>query len=234
VGQFFAWANGSRRERATGAFPLVVVTALVSSGLQVMAVGLGWPLQATLQLVLLPWVALLVWELACAYRDRFWLGLFTTLLVFQGGHFMEHIIQMWQIHVLNLQGPDARGLVSVLDVEWVHFVFNSWVLLASALLLYRFGRSRWLWAMVIFSGWHEIEHAYLLRVFLTTGQAGTPGLLAQGGAILGGLPIPRADLHFLYNLVEVALLAAAFRSLHLPSRVRRARGQWADGLARPA
>jgi hypothetical protein len=234
VGQFLTRVSDPGRRRAGPALPVVLLAALVSSGLQVMAVGLGWPLQAAVQLVLLPWVAILVRELAGAYRDRFWLGLFSALLVFQGGHFLEHSIQMWQIHVLNLQGPDARGLVSVLDVEWVHFVFNSWVLLASALLLYRFRRSGWLRAMVIFSAWHEVEHAYLLRVFLTTGQAGTPGLLAQGGAILGGLPVPRADLHFLYNLVEVALLVAAFRALHLPSRVRRARGQWADGLARPA
>jgi hypothetical protein len=142
--------------------------------------------------------------------------------VFQGGHLVEHLIQMWQMHVLNLKEPDARGFISILDVEWVHFVFNTWVLLVSGLLLYRFPANRWLWAMVIFSTWHEFEHAYLMGVFLTTGKAGTPGLLAQGGAILGGTPLPRADLHFLYNLVEVVLLVGAFRSQY-PRR--RPRGQ---------
>jgi hypothetical protein len=37
-----------------------------------------------------------------------------------------------------------------------------------------------------------------------------PGLLAQGGAIAGGLPISRPDLHFLYNLVETVPLILGF------------------------
>ena len=41
-----------------------------------------WPLQATVQLVLAPWIALLVYELAGSYGERFWLGLFVGLLVF--------------------------------------------------------------------------------------------------------------------------------------------------------
>ena len=116
---------------------------------------------------------------------------------------------MVQIHVLNLKGLDARGLISTLDVEWVHFVFNTWVLVVSLLLLYRFQKNRWLWAMAIFSTWHEIEHSYLMWVFLTTGKVGTAGLLGQGGVVFGGI-LPRADLHFVYNLVEVVLLVGAY------------------------
>ncbi len=231
MSRFPARAHGLWRKRAAQAFPVIVLAALASYALQVVAVGLAWPLQATVQLVLLPWFAILIYELASAYRARFWVALFSALLIFQGGHFVEHIIQMWQIHALRLQGLDARGFISVLDVEWVHFVFNSWVLIASALLLYRFQKNAWLWAMVIFSAYHELEHAYLMSVFLTTGQVGTPGLLAQGGAILGGLPIPRADLHFLYNLVEVVLLVAAFHSQYLPRLGRGAKGGWEVRLA---
>jgi hypothetical protein len=47
--------------------------------------------------------------------------------------------------------------------------------------------------------------------FLATGIPGSPGLLAAGGAIGGGLPISRPDLHFLYNVVETALIAVAYR-----------------------
>src|SRR5207248_1634930 len=83
-----------------------------------------WPLPVTIQLVLVPWLAILVYELAGEYGERFWLGLFVGLLVLQGLHFVEHLIQMVQLHVLNLKGLDARGLISTLDVEWVHFVFN--------------------------------------------------------------------------------------------------------------
>src|SRR5438067_193006 len=103
---------------------IVLVAALASYAVQLAGVRLGWPLQATVQLVLLPWLAILLYELAGAYHERFWLGLFVSLLVFQGAHLVEHLIQMVQIHLLNLKGLDARGLISVLDVEWVHFVFN--------------------------------------------------------------------------------------------------------------
>ena len=51
---------------------------------------------------------------------------------------------------------------------------------------------------------------YILSVYLTTGLSGTPGLLSQGGAILGGLPLSRPDLHFIYNLIETIPLILAF------------------------
>jgi len=48
--------------------------------------------------------------------------------------------------------------------------------------------------------------------YLSTGISGTLGLLAQGGAIAGGLPISRPDLHFLYNLLETRPCIVAFFS----------------------
>jgi len=39
-------------------------------------------------------------------------------------------------------------------------------------------------------------------VFLCSGIVGGLGLLATGGAIGGGLPLSRPDLHFVYNLLE--------------------------------
>ena len=113
--------------------------------------------------------------------------------------------------MLELTGADARGILGTLDIEWVHFVWNTWVLLAMLVLVWRFRWNRWLWLTALLSGWHEIEHIYIfLFVYLPTGISGTPGLLAQGGAIAGGLPIPRPDLHFLYNLVETIPLVLAF------------------------
>lgn len=60
------------------------------------------------------------------------------------------------------------------------------------------------------AAWHEIEHTVIMFVYLQTGLAGTPGLLARGGLIGGGLPVTRPDLHFLYNLIETAPLVIAF------------------------
>src|SRR5207244_8422974 len=74
----------------------------------------------------------------------------------------------------------------------------------------RYRDNAWLWFTTLFAGWHAIEHAYIVWIYLRTGVAGTPGLLSLGGAIQGGLPITRPDLHFLYNLIETAPLAVAF------------------------
>jgi len=60
------------------------------------------------------------------------------------------------------------------------------------------------------SEWHEVEHVYIMSVFLRTGHVGSPGLLASGGAIGGGLPLSRPDLHFYYNLLEELILIIAY------------------------
>src|SRR6266702_3539813 len=58
--------------------------------------------------------------------------------------------------------------------------------------------------------WHALEHFAIMSVYLRTGLVGTPGLLAHGGAIAGGLPLSRPDLHFLYNLAEETLILIAY------------------------
>ena len=70
----------------------------------------------------------------------------------------------------------------------------------------------WLWVLLVISVWHEMEHVSIMSVFLRTGHVGTPGLLARGGAIGGGLPLNRPDLHFFYNLLEELLLIMAYLS----------------------
>ena len=110
----------------------------------------------------------------------------------------------------GLAGSHAHGVFGALDIEWVHFAWNTWVGIAGLLLLARFRTNYWLWLTMVIAVWHGFEHAYILSVYLTTGQAGTPGFLARGGAIAGGLPLLRPDLHFLYNLIETAPLVAGF------------------------
>jgi hypothetical protein len=170
----------------------------------------GWPIWAYGLAAVLPWLPIFARSLAQVYRHYQWLALLYALVVTQTAHLLEHVAQMIQIHLLGLSGPDARGIFGALDIEWVHFVWNSWVLLAVLVLLGRFGRSRWLQLTLLLSGWHAVEHAYIFWVYLTTGLSGTPGLLAQGGALGGGLPITRPDLHFSYNLVETVPLVLAF------------------------
>lgn len=170
----------------------------------------GWPLWAVGVASLVPWLPAFILDTAQIYRRYQWLALFYVLVVTQTVHFLEHVSQMIEIHVLGLSGPNARGIISTLDVEWVHFVWNMWVLIGLIVLLARFKGNGWLWLALPFTGWHAIEHAFIFSGYLSTGISGIPGLLSQGGALWGGLPVTRPDLHFIYNLVETAPLLLGF------------------------
>lgn len=140
-----------------------------------------------------------------------WLTFLSFLALSQSAHLGEHVIQMIQIHVLGLRGAQAQGLVGQLNIDWVHFIWNAWVLIAAVLLLTHFRANRWLALVVFFAGWHMLEHTVIMATYVATGVAGTPGLLGSGGALFGGLPLARPDLHFWYNLLETVPLLLAWR-----------------------
>jgi len=139
-----------------------------------------------------------------------WLLLFSFLLLAQTGHLLEHVAQMVQLHALSLTGTDAGGIVGQLDLEWVHFLWNLGVVVALGALLVHHGANGWLVFATAFASWHLVEHDVIMQSFLTTGVAGSPGLLSSGGLIAGGLPLARPDLHFLYNVVETASILLAY------------------------
>jgi len=190
-----------------GALALTAVTAFgaVAYGAQA-----GWPLWAIGLGAVLPWVPVFAFDVLRAYRDYHWLALFYVLAATQVGHLGEHVAQMVQIHVLHMPGPAAHGVFGSFDIEWIHFVWNTWVIVALLVVLSRYPRNTWLWVAAAFATWHQIEHVVIFWTYITTGVAGTPGLLARGGAIASGLPIIRPNLHFLYNLVETTPLVIAF------------------------
>lgn len=140
-----------------------------------------------------------------------WLLLLSLLALTQSAHLLEHVAQMAQLHLLGLSGASARGIIGRLDIEWVHFAWNTWVLLALVALLPRFGANRWLLLTFALAGWHLVEHVVIMTTYLGTGVAGSPGLLGAGGLLGGGLPLARPDLHFLYNVLETLPLLAAWR-----------------------
>jgi hypothetical protein len=149
------------------------------------------------------------------YRPRVvatvWLTLLSILAVSQTLHLFEHVAQMVQIHILGLAGANAQGIVGQLNIEWVHFIWNGWVLVTLVVLLPRFPRNWWLIGVALFAGWHLLEHAVIMATYLRTGVVGSPGLLSAAGLINGGLPLARPDLHFLYNLVETIPLLIGWR-----------------------
>ena len=138
------------------------------------------------------------------------LAFFLFLLIAQSAHIVEHIVQLTQLFVLHVDKAHAHGIVGNLDIEWVHFAWNLLVFVATAGLVIRYRSNVWLWIAFALATWHQIEHVYVLSVYLYTGLAGSPGFLSKGGLIAGGLPIVRPVLHTLYNVIEIIPLTIGF------------------------
>ncbi len=189
----------------------IVLASLISTGLLMMHM-LGMDLWKVALLILFAWLPICVVKTKAIYRQYHWLAFFFVLLIAQSVHFTEHIAQMIQIHLLGLSGSQAHGIIGMLDLEWVHFAFDAcWVPICVYTLLFVYRKSNpWLWVLALIVSWHAIEHFAIMSFYLRTGIVGSPGLLAHGGAIAGGLPLIRPDLHFLYNLAEETLILIAY------------------------
>ena len=189
----------------------VILASLTSFGLIVLH-AMGWQVWLVMVLILLAWIPVFAVITKSLYRRDHWIAFFFVLVVSQGVHFIEHIAQMVQIHIMGLSGTQAHGLIGQLDLEWVHFAFDAcWVLICVYILFFIYRKSNpWLWPLIFLATWHAIEHVVIITYYIKTGIAGSPGLLAQGGLIAGGLPMTRPDLHFLYNLAEEALIIIAY------------------------
>lgn len=194
----------------TISYYFVVATLLISTLLVFACWLFGWAIWLVALLVMLAWMPL-VWKVMNTIFQKYqWLALLFVIVVAQGAHTIEHTAQMVQLHILGLHGAQASGFIGALNIEWVHLIWNTWVLVMAPMLLYFFRKNPWLWILFVFAIYHEIEHIYMVAVYVKTGIAGTPGLLAKGGVIGGGLPIARPDLHFLYALFEEGLLLIAY------------------------
>ena len=168
-----------------------------------LTVALGAPIWMVGAIGLAPWLPLLGGAVVMTSRVADgWLALYLALALTQAAHVGEHVVQVTQLRVLGLTGEHAHGVFGALDIEWVHFLWNAWILVAVALLLVPFRANPWLWATLPFAAWHLGEHVVVLAAYLTTGVEGSPGLLAMGGALGGGLPLARPELHLVYNLAE--------------------------------
>jgi hypothetical protein len=179
---------------------VALVTAAAGVGLAAAAQAPIWLLGV---IGLLPWLPLFaVAVLITARVAGGWLAFYLVLALTQTGHVAEHVVQVAQLRVLGLSGEHAHGVFGAFDIEWVHFVWNAWILLAVALLLTHFRQNPWLWLTLPLAAWHLGEHVVLITTYLASGTAGSPGLLATGGLLGGGLPLARPELHLAYNLAE--------------------------------
>jgi len=86
---------GERISQRTG-----MLAGLISAGALAFGTLEGWALWEIGLVGLLPWIPLFVQQLTWVYRSYEWLALFYALVVTQAGHFVEHVAQMIQIHLL--------------------------------------------------------------------------------------------------------------------------------------
>jgi hypothetical protein len=145
-----------------------------------------------------------------ARRGGVALATLATLVVLQGLHQTEHLVQVIQLLITGGNADLAQGVVTRFNQEVIHLAWTSGVWLLGAALLLRFRDNRWLWLAVAVASVHEVEHLYLYLVSLQPAIAlhgGVNGILAKGG--LAGGPLQRPYLHFLYNLLELVPLVAA-------------------------
>lgn len=155
----------------------------------------------------------------------------SVLLMLQAFHFTEHTVQMIQYYLLGRPPALSQGLISGLNIEWVHFIWNL-IVWALTIYLVRSGmRGFWTWALLGWTTLHTLEHTYLLLRYLQLlremnllGLSGfgvsqaLPGVLGRDGwlaenNLLGSIPglttLPRVAIHFIWNLGEAALLVVA-------------------------
>src|SRR5260370_10609692 len=135
----------------------IVLAWFTSFGLRVMHL-MGWELWVVGLLILLAWSPIFVRVTLAIYRQYRWLAFFFVLLIAQSVHFTEHIAQMIQIHLLGLSGMQAHGIIGMLDLEWVHFIFDAvWVPLCVYILLFVYRKNNpWLWVLAVIVTWHAL------------------------------------------------------------------------------
>ena len=198
---------------SSDSIPLYAIVAASFISLSLLVIHMiGMDLWKVALLILFAWLPIFVVKTREIYRQYRWLAFFFVLLIAQSVHFTEHIAQMIQIHLLGLSGMQAHRIIGMLDLEWVHFIFDAgWVPICVYILLFVYRKSNpWLWVLGVIVTWHAFEHVVIMSYYLRTGIVGSPGLLAHGGIIAGGLALIRPDLHFLYNLIEETLILIAY------------------------
>lgn len=137
---------------------------------------------------------------------------FTLGLLYQGFHYVEHLVQLYQHAVLDISPLHAHGALFFLDLEWNHFVFNIIYFIALAVLCFyviRIARASGslLTLMPILlmigtavAGWHAIEHTARIFQHIASGCEPCLGI--------GGYYFDIIYLHSVYN-TQVFLIPLA-------------------------
>jgi hypothetical protein len=161
-------------------------------------------------LILLAWMPLCIRYTLDLLKRDYTLALYFIFVALQSIHMSEHIAQMVQTHILVRMFSQSHGIFgAALDVELLHFAFDSlWIPFWTLYLIYK-RRDIWMIVMLPLVLLHCCEHIVIMDYYLRTGITGSPGIMAIGGLI--GSPLSRPDLHFLYNLAEESFMVWGFK-----------------------
>lgn len=140
-------------------------------------------------------------------------------------HWVEHLVQAYQIYVLSWPRPEAGGVLGLafpvlVTSEWLHYGYAIVMLVAFVVLRHGFvGRSRTWWNIAMWiQVWHHFEHLLLLLQAITGAHLmgkPVPTSIAQ-------LVFPRVELHLFYNaVVFVPMVIAMYHHLR-PKAAERA------------
>jgi hypothetical protein len=144
----------------------------------------------------------------------------SAVLAIQGGHVVEHVVQLVQVFVLGVPEDEALGLLGYVlqfngTEEWLHLGYNGVYLLALYALimpLWRltpsvipfWGFAFFIVASVWTESWHIVEHGVIIARVIANDGCPCPGI---GDVALG---VSDTVLHFVYNAVAYAGLVCAY------------------------
>jgi len=149
-----------------------------------------------------------------------------TFLFVVIAHWAEHLVQAYQIWVLGIPRPKARGVLgqwfpTLVSGEWLHYGYALVMLVALFLLRPGFtGRARFWWTVaLIIQFWHHIEH---LLLFIQA-QSGVMFFGAAVPTSLLQIVFPRVELHLFYNsVVFIPMLIGMYFHVRPNERERQA------------
>lgn len=168
-----------------------------------------------------------------AVLSEFWFWFLATVVAVQGGHVVEHVIQLSQVTVFGVPDDEALGLLGYVlqfngTEEWLHLGFNSLYLACLYALIVPLwhitpsGISKLMFAAFLVCSvwvetWHIVEHGVIISHVLANDGCPCPGI----GDV--ALSVSDTVLHFVYNVVAYTGVLAVFVHLlrHRGGLVRR-------------
>ena len=158
---------------------------------------------------------------------------FATVVIVQGIHVIEHIIQLLQVYVFDVPDEDALGLLGYIiqfngTEEWLHLGFNFTYLLCLYVLVVALREYVDigivpLWAYLTFAiagagleSWHMVEHIVIISNVIQHRGCPCPGIGDRA------LSLSDTILHFFYNAIAYTATVIPFWFVMKSRRTRRA------------